>query len=174
MRCQDKGSEHPAAEHPPGQHCPGGRSGARDVAGAQCPPGQCLRGDCQRIQGEGEEGPDRGGHLVCGQGHIAQTGGHPGRHEQDSSKRERPDKQGNPIQTRSQHPSGTGAQTGPKLACAASHDDDQGGRHTALRQDGPQGGTCDAQVQAVDEQQVERDVGAETHKGRDKGRLGVL
>ena len=66
------------------------------------------------------------------------------------------------------------AQARTELACAASHDHDQSRRHTALGQDRSQGGTCDAQVQAIDEQQVQHDVGAEPDDGRDQGRPGVL
>jgi hypothetical protein len=57
---------------------------------------------------------------------------------------------------------------------AASDDDDEGGRHTGLGENGPQRGTCDAQVQAVHEQQVERDVGAEPNDGSDQRRSRVL
>jgi len=66
------------------------------------------------------------------------------------------------------------AQARAEPSCAASDNDDESGRHTGLGENGPQGGTRDAHVKAVDEEHVKRNIGAETHDGRDQRGSRVL
>jgi len=66
------------------------------------------------------------------------------------------------------------AQARAQPSRASGDDEDEGGRHTALGENGPERGACDAYVQAVDEEEVERDVRAEPDDGRDQRRSGVL
>ena len=138
------------------------------------PAGDGLGRDGEGVEGEGEEGPDRRGHLVGRERHVAQAGGDPRRHEEHRPQGEGAHEQGDAAAGGGEHPPGVGAQRHRRAAGIPDEDDDEGGRHPGLGDDGAPRRPGDAPAEAVDEPHVEGDVEAEPADGGDERGAGVL
>ena len=137
-------------------------------------PGQGLPGDGEGIEGEREEAPHRHRHLVGGHRHVAQPGGHPGGDDEHGPQGDRADQQRQAVRRRPQHPPGVRSQARVQRAGPAGDHGDERGRHAGLGEDGAECGTGDAEAQAVDQDEVQRDVGAEADDRGQQRRPGVL
>ena len=171
---QQRCAEHGAAPHAPADHRRGRGAGPLHVARAQGLAGERLGRDGQRVEGEREEGPHGGGHLVGGERHVPEAGRDPGGDQQDGPQRQRAHEQRYAAQGGPQDAAGMRVQAGigsPRVAHEHHH---EGGRHPGLGDDGAPGRPRDAPAEAVDEGEVEHDVRRETGHRGDQRRAGVL
>ena len=115
-----------------------------------------------------------GGHLVGGQGHVAEPGRHPGRHQEHGAQGQGAHEQRHAPAGGGEHPPGVGPQRHRRACGIPDQHHDEGAGHQGLGDDRAPRGAGDAPVQPVHEPDVERDVEAEPADGGDERGSGVL